>query len=249
MTKREPLLTEAYFDKDIRQLTDYIHKRLNNMATYQNQAMARFQVMRYYFSLTSSMYSRGYAIDEVREVFINFIEAWEALLEADTSNQYRVSLKDDIGTYVEALGLIARAYLLKLKPTFIVRLLGCIDSNGQDLLFERFVTAGKLPITRKPGFKLLYPKTYKTLLDALDAPTAEQPLLVQQFLKGWYKSIKNVGWHDAHKGPDGGGFMGYWCWEAAGVAYVFGIDDATVRDLPYYPKDLADYARTEQASS
>ena len=34
-----------------------------------------------------------------------------------------------------------------------------------------------------------------------------------------------------------------WCWEAAGVAYAFGINDASFRDLPYYPKDLAAYAR------
>lgn len=246
MTKREPLLTDAYFDKDIGQLTEYIQKRLSNMANYQNQAMARFQVMRYYFSLVSSMYSRGYVLAQVRKEFINLIEAWELLREADTANQYVVSLKDDVGTYVEAIGLVARAYLLQLEPSFVVRLLNCIDSDGQDLLFEQLVAAGKLYLVRKPATKLLYPKTYQLLLDTLDAPAAEQSELMQQFLKEWYKRIKNVGWHDSHKGPGGGGFFGYWCWEAAGVAYAFGINDRSFRDLPYYPQDLADYAQTEK---
>jgi hypothetical protein len=243
MTKREPLLTEDYFDNDINLVREYIHKRETNMAGYQNQVMARFQVMRYHFSLTSSMYSRGYDMKEVRDEFTQFIESWETLREADTTNQYLVSLKDDIGSYVECIGLLARAYLLNLPSPLIIRLLECMEYNGQDLLFERLVAAGKVAVAHKPAKKLLYPKVYQPLYDALDASVDQQPKLVQQFLQNWYKRIKNVGWHDAHKGPGGGGFFGYWCWEAAGVAHAFGIDDSSFRDLPYYPKDLADHAQ------
>lgn len=64
-----------------------------------------------------------------------------------------------------------------------------------------------------------------------------------RFLKAWYPALHEVGWHASHKGPDGGGFFSYWAIEAAGVATVFGIDDSAFRDLPYYPKDLADHGR------
>ena len=45
---------------------------------------------------------------------------------------------------------------------------------------------------------------------------AEQPQLMQQFLQHWYQRLGRVGWYDAHKGPEGGGSDGYWCWEGRG---------------------------------
>src|SRR5690606_28895315 len=35
----------------------------------------------------------------------------------------------------------------------------------------------------------------------------------------------------------------YWSWEAAATTFVLDIDDSSYRDMPFYPKDLADYAR------
>jgi len=57
------------------------------------------------------------------------------------------------------------------------------------------------------------------------------------------RSTQDVGRHDSHKGPAGGGFFRYWAIEAAGVVAAFRIDDSTFRDLPCYPKDLADHGR------
>jgi hypothetical protein len=50
-------------------------------------------------------------------------------------------------------------------------------------------------------------------------------------------------WYNIHAHRlDATGFMGYWCWEAAAVAYTLGADDALLRPLPCYPSDLADFA-------
>lgn len=49
--------------------------------------------------------------------------------------------------------------------------------------------------------------------------------------------------HDCEKAKDGGGYFGYWCFEAAGVTRAFGCDDGAWRDDPYYPKHLAAYRR------
>jgi hypothetical protein len=48
----------------------------------------------------------------------------------------------------------------------------------------------------------------------------------------------HIYWYDAHKGPEGGGFVGYWCFESAAVVKAFGIDDKEIREQQYYPKDL-----------
>ena len=246
MTKREPLMSEEYFDQDLAVVEAFIQKTLANMATYANPVAAKFDLFRDSLTLLYARYSRGFPVSAMQSDFLRVLEAWEAVRKADVADIYSNSFKDDLTDYVESLGLLALAKLLHCDASVIVRLLACIGNVGKDLLFERLVVQVVGPQGRKPAAKLLYPKSYQALYDALDAPAAEKPPLVQQFLQHWYKRIKNVGWYDAHKGPEGGGFKGYWCWEAAGVAYAFGIDDGSFRDLPYYPQDLAAYARTEK---
>lgn len=243
MTKREPLMSEEHFDHHILVVDQFIKETVADMATYANQAAARFNVFQECLSLLYARYSRGYPIATLQSDLMHVLEAWEALPAADTEGIYLNSFKDDLTDYVTSLGLLSLAVLLACEPSVVARLVVCIGNEGKDLLYERFVAKVLGPQKRKPATKMLYPKAYQALYDALDAPAAEQPVLVQHFLQEWYKRISKVGWHDAHKGPQGGGFKGYWCWEAAGVAYAFGIDDATFRDQRYYPKDLADYAR------
>jgi Domain of unknown function (DUF1911) len=48
----------------------------------------------------------------------------------------------------------------------------------------------------------------------------------------------HIYWYDAHKGPEGGEFVGYWCFESAAVVKACGIDDKEIREQQYYPKDL-----------
>ena len=242
-------MSEEYFDHHILVVDQFIQETVTEMATYANQAAARFNVFQECLSLLYARYSRGYPIFTLQNDLMHVLETWEDLPAADTEGIYLNSFKNDMTDYVTSLGLLSLAALLHCDASVAARLVVCIGNEGKDLLYERLVAKILGPQKRKPATKLLYPKAYQTLYDALDAPAAEQSLLMQQFLQQWYKRISKVGWHDAHKGPQGGGFKGYWCWEAAGVAYAFGIDDAPFRNLPYYPKDLADYAQTDKQPS
>ncbi|TBU70990.1 hypothetical protein DNK06_24980 [Pseudomonas daroniae] len=60
----------------------------------------------------------------------------------------------------------------------------------------------------------------------------------KKFLDGWYKGNKNLAaWYDNHKGEDTG-YVGYWCFEAALVVKLFGIDDSSFRTHAHYPAEL-----------
>ena len=243
MIKREPLMNEEHFDKDIFLVSQATQQVTETMAQYQDQAGAYFDLLQHRSSLLYAHYSRGYPIAQTAKDLLRLLETWEKQRVADTRRLYYNSFREDLSNYVEGIGLLSLAHVLRTTPEVTNRLLICIGNEGQDLLFERLAAYIVPDVARKPANKLLYPKAYQPLYDALDAPVAQQADLVRQFLKGWYKGIKAVGWHDAHKGPDGGGFVGYWCWEAAGVALAFGIEDTSFRNLPYYPKDLAEFAQ------
>src|SRR5205807_8050126 len=52
---------------------------------------------------------------------------------------------------------------------------------------------------------------------------SEPNKLLAQFLKSWYKNLKDTYWYECHKRPQGGGFFGYWSMEAAGAVKAFGM--------------------------
>jgi hypothetical protein len=186
-------------------------------------------------------------MEELQKDFYTIIETWEKQVEADTEKDYTNSFKKDFADYNKSLRLLSEAYLLKIEESAIKRLIACIGNEGKDIVFERLIAA-RLPLSRKQTDTLLYPNQYQGLLDVLDIAKENRPEEMKHFLKGWYKSMKRNGWHDLHKNGDengyNSGFYGYWCFEAAAVAIAFDIDDSSFRDMPYYPKDLADFARS-----
>jgi hypothetical protein len=247
MLKRESLRSEEYFDQTITFKKGVINRDKEalaiNPAQFAQPEIIASSLFKHHHNLFVAEYSRGYPLPELRVAFSEIITSWEQLKVLDKDNLFAGAFKTDIDNYVRALWLLSQAYLLGVEQSVLMRTLACIGNEGQDLLFERVATRLVSNVVREPAKKLLYPKAYQPLYDALDAPIGQQAALVQQFLKHWYKRMRNTGWHDAHKAPKGGGFVGYWCWEAAGVAHAFGIDDSSFRELPYYPKDMADFAR------
>jgi len=247
MTKREPLLSEPYFDEHIDFITQAIAEYEEAVRLDPDQftdlAGVYYALGQYRLALFISSYSRGCAVTDLQQNLHALIATWEMQRQVDTDHVYAVDFKADISGYEQALWILTWGYLLGLGDAALLRLLACVGNAGQDLLFERLV-AQMLPGTvRKEARKLLYPKVYQPLLAVFDADSIQQPLLLQRFLQQWYDKMRNADWHNAHLGPDGGGFDGYWCWEAAGVAVAFGLDDTSFQQMPYYPKDLADFAR------
>jgi hypothetical protein len=252
MTKREPLFTEQYFDDHISFVLRAIEKRrvaLKNPTENTNIPMVYYNLFQYSHELLINKYSRGYPMEELQKDFYTIIEIWEKQIEADRENVYKNSFKKDFSNYNRSLWLLSQAYLLKIEESWIKRLIACIRNEGEDIVFEQLIAA-RLPLPRKQTDTLLYPNQYQGLLDVLDIAKENRPEEMKLFLKGWYKSMKKASWHDLHKNKNGDangyntGFDGYWCFEAAAVAVAFDIDDSNFRDMPYYPKDLADFARS-----
>ena len=77
----------------------------------------------------------------------------------------------------------------------------------------------------------------------MNGEQAEQQQAMRNYLKKWYRGMRNCYWHDRHKARSDAGFFGYWAFEAGLVTLLWDIDDTPYRDLPYYPKDLVDHAR------
>lgn len=238
MTRREPLMDQAYFDGAVdyetKTLARFEEKLATSPAPPANRARWAYSIFQKRYELILLRYSCGEPVSEIGTAFPSCVEAWERYLGME--GHQSVSFADSLDDYVVSLWLVFLAMLFDADAAILDRLLRCIGNAGTDALFERIVATR---VSNRPqAQRLLWPKPYQLLQDAIDAPPATRPHLFQKFLKIWYPSLIQCYWHDNHKGPEGGGFFGYWCLEAAGVVKAFGINDSAFCDMSYYPKDF-----------
>lgn len=153
--------------------------------------------------------------------------------------------------YLKTLHLIALCYLLQ-REDLLPRLLEVIlansedglepDSTIEDFFYYRFKD--------RPDPDYVQMNDHAVLIsDAIrEKDKAEKLDILNAYLKDWYHEM--VGMSDleyqSHLDPEQNGFCGYWAFEAAAIAYLDDLDDTELRQYPYYPKDMVDWAREQK---
>lgn len=245
LVKREPLLTEEYFDETLQLSYDFIAEAKADAVRFPDEMrydLLHLSLFQEQLEIIELKYSRGYPVEEIRTDFLALVDALETFRQfpdpdGDPAGMFFNGEQDE---YMQAVELLSIALLLHVEVDVFRRLVDAIGLSGQDYVLE-WLTSRRLP-DRPKTTRLLFPKTYARLRDAIQAPVNLQPTLLRSFLAGWYESLNTV-WYNIHAHrQDAAGFTGYWCWEAAAVAYTLGLDDAELQNMRYYPKDLADYA-------
>ncbi|OCG41131.1 PoNe immunity protein domain-containing protein [Gilliamella sp. Bif1-4] len=158
------------------------------------------------------------------------------------------------------------------ESEFLSNLLGlCILFERQDW-FEIIVKAvdldqenrekaiDSLIATKIPNYPITEEKTPRSLsfrTPLYKAIHAEKPKdtlkFLDEYLRRWYDGLRKAGYEyiDIHLWQQGDSrdccsFYGYWCFEAAAVAYLKDIDDSCLHRFIYYPKDMVEYARNNR---
>ena len=153
--------------------------------------------------------------------------------------------------YLKTLHLIALCYLLQ-REDLLPRLLEVIlanaedglepDSTIEDFFYYRFKD--------RPDPDYVQMNDHAVLIsDAIrEKDKAEKLAILNAYLKDWYHEM--VGMSDleyqSHLDPEQNGYCGYWAFEAAAIAYLDDLDDTELRQSPYYPKDMVDWAREQK---
>ena len=157
----------------------------------------------------------------------------------------------DSDNYMKVLGLISVCYLLQ-REDLLPRLLEVIlanaedglepDSTIEDFFYYRFKD--------RPDPDYVQMNDHAVLIsDAIrEKDKAEKLDILSAYLKDWYREM--VGMSDleyqSHLDPEQNGYCGYWAFEAAAIAYLDDLDDTELRQSPYYPKDMVDWAREQK---
>ncbi|WP_295907284.1 PoNe immunity protein domain-containing protein [uncultured Xanthomonas sp.] len=191
---------------------------------------------------------------ELEEVIAAYEHYSEYLWKRTDDRNTPVFDFDFLDEYCELTQLIGLCFLLHRRDLLprIAALQDGVEGKGNggcDTLYEELMAFGIGPETRFETDLLCQARPYENLFYALTEP--EQPAQLKEldlFLKHWYKDLEGVGWHDTHKtdedGNPGGGYYGYWSFEAGAAVLLLGIeDDSSLHKYLYYPKDMVAWAR------
>lgn len=200
----------------------------------------------------ANCYSGGHGIGELQDFYQHAVEYWETY--AQYNQAYNDSDKREApwahfalagADYHYVLAMVCFGILLG-KQDLLARLAPLVDYRNEkrDALIERLLSCCLNGRDLAAG-ECRRNLPYSNSLQVFDAQPSDRPTLMASYLAHWYQSSRREGYYDRHK--SGYQFVGYWSWEAAAITLVLDIDDSSYRHLPYYPKDIVDFARQANA--
>ncbi|MBF8677665.1 DUF1911 domain-containing protein [Pseudomonas fulva] len=207
----------------------------------------------------SLQYSAGAPVEAFAEVwphalvwaeeYAGFQEAYLQTPDANGRVMPHVYLKGN-EYWIVALRLVCFG-LLSGHAAQMPRVMAILDFANVELgirdgLLERLV-APFAPGRGTPPDTATRHLPYRKLFKVFDATPEKRPTLMTKYLDEWYHASRREPYTDLH-GESDVSFYGYWAWEAAAVTWLLEIDDSSYRDMPFYPRDLADFARNLPAT-
>jgi hypothetical protein len=214
-----------------------------------------FELSKKYWHQMLRRYSRGDDIKELSQYFPPLLDAWEqseALGQSVFTEQQQYARHTwavNFDHYIVCFWLVGLALALELPDDQWQRLIVLIGNEGADALLDSII-AMRQP-GRKIGGQLCHPRPYQRLLDAVNAPVAQQPRLLADFVNHWYKELNRPATKEraaAYNRPywylygnrnfEGGAYFGRWCVEAVAAVKAFGLDDSLCLGHEHYPGDL-----------
>lgn len=208
-----------------------------------------------YLTVIQAKYSNNHALQNLLDDWKSGVklihESWNGFWKLKQGNPPVEYDQYILSAYDEMLWMLSLGYLLDVPNEDFQKLVEVIDRDKvKDKLYE-FIISAKLEdrhLNAEESYRDVFhiPNIFSKLRDATEeSDHAKASVLIEGFLNNdWYEGHKEAGWYNSHKSKHDT-YSGYWCFEAAAVTCIMGLDDSSYRDQQYYPKDLADYYRAK----
>lgn len=140
--------------------------------------------------------------------------------------------------YIPLLWLISIGIMIE-ENKWIDKIKKLVERNNpQDSLID-FLLEKNIP---QSSLNLLYPIPYKGILEVIEISRSDKQKAVERlkiYLQNeWYNGHAECSWYDSHK-SNKNTYAGYWSFESGAVVKLLDLDDTILRDIPYYPYDMA----------
>ncbi len=150
---------------------------------------------------------------------------------------------EEDATYSDMIAMVSLAILFEVSDAEINQLIEYVDKTERNSNLKDWkpdYVLGYLLHSRNANKvvpdTVLIPSLYQGVVELTQLNKEEAQIKMKDYLEKWYELHKNDPWYNNHKKQSG--YKGYWCWEAAAVVKVMGLDDTRFKDHPHYPYDM-----------
>ncbi|NBF12601.1 PoNe immunity protein domain-containing protein [Pseudomonas sp. Fl4BN1] len=254
--RRQAFLSEArfknFFSNYRRSVEFFAENSFQADSEEQEKSLRARHFQKLIFKEILIRYTAGNSIDLLIPLLETLVDSYEQLQKQlahyeQIPNITPLAIDDWLDQYEECVQVFSLCILLH-RADLLKRFVALIDPAGyagDDTLYEDLLS--KL-LPERSDVDDWYHDVYTPLIQAIyaDEP-AEASALLQQYCNDWYPAFEQAPWHDSHLQGDEGSYCGYWAFEAAAIAFLYGLDDSGVEHR-VYPKDLVAYARNLRPS-
>ncbi|WP_422105277.1 PoNe immunity protein domain-containing protein [Winogradskyella sp.] len=254
---RDIYKSKQYFDSSISKREQLIEKNIlrieqGSVKPDRVTPVKEFRVGLYKKNMIAR-YSRGDATnsDKIKEDFNNAVilseKTWEPSKRVMklTENKKSINLNQfSFSGYLDMIRMLSFGILINSPKNIIDKLVLQIDGDKiKDFLLEfliRYYDTNRPLVTEESYREFFHINErfgrLKSIIKEENKTTAEQEL--KYFLeKEWYESFKGTPLYNQHLNPNDT-YSGYWCFVAAAIVKIKGLDDSSFRTNTYYPKDI-----------
>jgi len=254
---RDKIKDISYFNERVDALGNSIDRRINklenNLIKEERISIVKLSMSTTYRNLIIAKYSRGDNMksNDIIDLYTQSVslmyENWtegSGKFVYSKGNTTTILEQYTFSNYLGILEVISLGILLGISDTIFNKLIIYVERDRvKDFLLDFlfcYKDKGKTPIIEE-SYQVFFHinERYGRLKNIIQEPNskiAEKEL--KYFLeKEWYASFKGTPIYGLHKNVHDL-YVGYWCFVAAAIVKIKGLDDSTFRDNKYYPKDL-----------
>jgi hypothetical protein len=216
-------------EKDIKQIEESEREGIQLYRLPNNQVIQNISntILSYKYNIFLATYSMGEDIKNLYEQYDSIVsrlgKTWEKSSE-----------------YVQMAWMLSIGIMLKVEDVAFTRLAEVVrKDNPKDFLID-FLIHYRISSWEIKSDKFMFKRPYQAIQEiiSLSKTDKEKGLerLKKYLAKEWYRGHSDTGWYDTHK--HGIIHTGYWSFESGALVKILGLDDSTLKEMPYYPYDM-----------
>jgi hypothetical protein len=144
------------------------------------------------------------------------------------------------GGYVDMVWMLSIAIMLNIEDEKFIKLVKMVEKDNPNDFLVDFLIRHRIPSWQGKSDNLMFKRPYLATQEIVTLAQNDKikglERLKKYLLKEWYRGHSDAGWHDSHK--HGIIHFGYWCFESGALVKILGLDDTSLKGLPYYPYDM-----------
>jgi hypothetical protein len=192
-------------------------------------------IYKHEYEIFCAMYSRGDSFDALMNQYQVVIQYFLSYAEKANGIDSLIEYADD---YERLANIVAIGLLLHVDSGLISLIRSVLKVNQVNDFLLEYLFSFILPKENIPDKKNhLHWFGDIIRISNLNDPSAASTELANFMNKKYYQNRKEAYWYGYHLSKFDI-FFGYWCWVAAAIAEINGIDDRILENNYYYPYDI-----------